>query len=397
MIKPKIYFRADGNAQMGLGHVFRSLALAEMLSDTFECHFIIRNPIEVLEQQVLKVCQSIIKVEEATDEIQEAKTLSTTLNPNDIIVLDGYHFDTKYQQIFKNQGLKVVCLDDIYEYHFVADAIINHAGGVEKKQYRFEKYTKLFLGLEYALLRKPFREAAKNKIEKPNNLFICLGGADPKNHTLEVLEKVEKTGEKNTCFLVLGGAYLHQTELDNFLKNTTLKIEILSNLSADEMVFYMNQCARAITPPSTVSYEYLSTGGTLFLKIIADNQLNINRYFLNANLALNFEEDFGKYDEEMLAEFLKKQPNLFDGNQQKRFRDIFYRLTTSTRLARMQDCKMYFDWANDPMTRQQSYNSEPIPYVNHENWFINQLESNRSILYVVEFNKKANWTNSFSN
>ena len=31
--KPKIYFRADGNSRMGLGHVIRSLALAEMLRD----------------------------------------------------------------------------------------------------------------------------------------------------------------------------------------------------------------------------------------------------------------------------------------------------------------------------------------------------------------------------
>lgn len=388
MTKPKIYFRADGNAQIGLGHVFRSLALAEMLSDTFDCHFIIRNPLEVLEQEVLNVCQSIIKLEETTDKIQEAKTLSTALNANDMIVLDGYHFNTNYQQAFKSQGLKVVCIDDIYDCHFVADAVINHAGGIEKKQYRFEKYTKLFLGLEYALLRKPFREAAKNKIQKSNNLFICLGGADSKNHTLEVLEQVEKTGETNTCFLVLGGAYLHKTALDGFLKNTKLKIEILSSLSAAEMVFYMNQCARAITPPSTISYEYLSTGGILFLKVIADNQLNINRYFLKEKIALNFEEDFGKYDDEALSEWLKKPSNLFDGNQKKRFHDIFYRLTTSTRLAQIQDCKMYFDWANDSITRQQSYNAAPISYDTHKAWFKRRLEDNRSILYIVEFNKK---------
>ncbi len=43
--KPKIYFRADGNATMGLGHVIRSLALAEMSNDIFDCHFKIKHNI----------------------------------------------------------------------------------------------------------------------------------------------------------------------------------------------------------------------------------------------------------------------------------------------------------------------------------------------------------------
>lgn len=387
--KLKVYFRADGNATTGLGHVFRSLALAEMLSDTFDCHFIIQNPLEVLETQILNVCNSILKIPETTDIIQEANTLVTQFQANEIIVLDGYHFNTAYQRIFKNKDIKVVCIDDNCSYHFVADAIINHAGGIKKWQYHFEKYTKLFLGLKYALLRKPFREAAKIKIKKPNNLFICLGGADPKNHTLEVLKKVEQSKETNTCFLVIGGAYIYKSDLEDFLKNTTLKIEVLSNLSADKMVFYMNQCARAITPPSTVSYEYLSTGGILFLKVIANNQININSYFLEEKLALSFDENFEKYDADAITPFIKKQAQLFDGKQRKRFRNIFYRLTTSTRLARLNDCKIYFDWANDPITRQQSYHSEPIHYENHEAWFKQRLEDTNSILYIVDFNKKS--------
>ena len=126
--------------------------------------------------------------------------------------------------------------------------------------------------------------------------------------------------------------------MEKFLEKTTLKVELLSNLSADDMVFYMNQCARAITPPSTVSYEYLSTGGLLFLKVIADNQTDINRYFLEANLALSFDKDFGNYSQNDIEKFLKKQSNLFDGNQQKRLLNIFYDLVITTRLANSDDC-----------------------------------------------------------
>ena len=41
-MKPKIYIRADGNSGIGLGHVIRSLALAEMLKEDFNCIFATR-------------------------------------------------------------------------------------------------------------------------------------------------------------------------------------------------------------------------------------------------------------------------------------------------------------------------------------------------------------------
>ena len=38
----KILFRADGNEEIGYGHVIRSLALADMLKENFECIFVTR-------------------------------------------------------------------------------------------------------------------------------------------------------------------------------------------------------------------------------------------------------------------------------------------------------------------------------------------------------------------
>jgi RimJ/RimL family protein N-acetyltransferase len=125
----------------------------------------------------------------------------------------------------------------------------------------------------------------------------------------------------------------------------------------------------------------------LYLKVIADNQININRYFLNDNLALSFEDDFGYYSTEKIELCLKNQSNLFDGNQQKRFLNIFHDLAITIRLANSDDCKLYFDWTNEPLTRQQSFNSEPILFEYHEAWFNRRLADENSVLFVVEFNK----------
>lgn len=51
-MKPKVYLRTDGNSEIGLGHITRSIALSQMLSDFFECVFIIKNPDDQVEDIV---------------------------------------------------------------------------------------------------------------------------------------------------------------------------------------------------------------------------------------------------------------------------------------------------------------------------------------------------------
>lgn len=327
--KPVIFFRADGHAEMGLGHVFRSLALAEMLSSDFDCQFIIHNPLPTLTEQILQICSRIIYVDNHLDDAQFL--VDNHLNSNNIIVLDGYHFATDYQKTIRKSGAKIVCIDDIKSYHFLADAIINHAGGLTPEDYSAKADTQFHLGLKYALLRKPFRLAAQQRmmVKNEENLFICLGGADPKNDTLTVLKRCEEVGHFQNIHLVLGGAYSHDNLLNEYLQQTKLRISLHRNLDAQQMVDLMRQCGVAITPPSTTAYEYLSVGGTLFLKVIADNQLNINRYFLNEGLAFSYEKNFPKVSIEQQKEALGNQAELLDGKMQARYIAIFKQLHAS--------------------------------------------------------------------
>jgi RimJ/RimL family protein N-acetyltransferase len=38
------------------------------------------------------------------------------------------------------------------------------------------------------------------------------------------------------------------------------------------------------------------------------------------------------------------------------------------------DCRLLWEWANDPVVRQQSFNSEPIPWETHLSWFTRKCE-----------------------
>src|SRR4030095_2375161 len=91
---------------------------------------------------------------------EEAAEWTSGLKGDEIVVLDGYNFKTTYQQQIKSKGCKLVCIDDIHAYHFVADVVINHAPGIDAKQYSCEAYTQLYLGTKYVLLKKIFLDEA---------------------------------------------------------------------------------------------------------------------------------------------------------------------------------------------------------------------------------------------
>lgn len=46
------------------------------------------------------------------------------------------------------------------------------------------------------------------------------------------------------------------------------------------------------------------------------------------------------------------------------------------------DANLFFEWANDPETRKNSYNQEPIPYADHVAWFNKRVNSGSCKFYV---------------
>lgn len=55
----------------------------------------------------------------------------------------------------------------------------------------------------------------------------------------------------------------------------------------------------------------------------------------------------------------------------------------SLRRAQADDCRRYFEWANDPAVRLASFSQSEIPWHVHEQWFADRLRS-PSVFYVVE-------------
>jgi len=57
------------------------------------------------------------------------------------------------------------------------------------------------------------------------------------------------------------------------------------------------------------------------------------------------------------------------------------------RAANIDDCYLVWEWANDPVTRVQSFTSDPIHWQDHLLWFESTLSDPNSFIYIVIHNE----------
>lgn len=257
--KRKICFRADASAEIGYGHFIRTLALADMLKDDFECVFYTQSPTEYQQKEAEKVCELVALPADDS----RFQLFLDCLKGDEIVVLDNYFYTTDYQRAIKAKGCKLVCIDDMHDKHYVADAVVNH-GPVTPDEFDCEPYTKLYLGEQYKLLRKPFLQPLKNK--KRNNVSIVnLGGADPFRLTDKVVSLLLSLNTPYQVTVILGDTVYLSEENRKF-------VEVKSRLTAEQMAELFETSAFGILPASTVSIEASSRGLILLAGYQVDNQ-----------------------------------------------------------------------------------------------------------------------------
>ena len=325
----KIFFRADGNAEIGLGHLMRSIALGCMLKDFFDLTFVCKEIPDKFRHQIKKYGFSYFKID---NEDEFIKNISAEI----IIVLDGYHFDIDYQRKIKAIGCKLVCIDDLHDQEFAADLIINHAPDVKSSEYRAQVYTQYALGLKYTLVRPIFLTAAKKKREiiKFETLFICFGGSDALNLTYRVvlgamyLENIKKIN------IVIGGSY-GDKEIFALKETASVEINIYRDIDELELAEVMANSHFGVTSASTVSYEVCCVKMPLLCGYYVENQKIIYAGLLRHNVVLgggdfsNYTvEDFKNRLEQLLDEnkssaYVENQSKLFDSKIRNRIIRLF--------------------------------------------------------------------------
>ncbi len=291
-----VLIRTDGSSKIGLGHLVRCLALADMLKDEYIITF---NSIEIPEE-FLKI---IANKGFYSRKLGSENEFLDLLSGNEIVILDHYELDSDYQKEVKKKGSKLVCIDDLHEMEFFADLVINHLPGAKPEDYKAQNYTHFALGIDYALLRPSFlkNKTKREKISKLDSVFICFGGSDIKNLTREVLLTVSEKKQFKTIHIVVGPAYNKYENLEEII-NSDERIKLHRNLGEVEMIKLMNKCDLAIVPASGILYEVISTG----MPVITGSYVSNQKYFLEQFSRLSQVKSAGDFNKDMLIEALEE-------------------------------------------------------------------------------------------
>lgn len=295
-MKQKIFFRADAGTRIGYGHFTRSLALAGMLNDNFDCTFFTQSPTEYQRNEVANVCDLVALPSDSS----KFSLFLEKLVGNEIVVLDNYFFDSEYQNLIRAKGCKLVCIDDVPsgERTFTCDVIINPAPWVSKGSYSnlIESYSKVYCGLKYLLLRKEFFSATRSFAPYVNNknVFICFGGSDESNLSLKCCKVIAEDTDLHVN-LVIGDGYVYKDILYKFSKDKN--ISVFTNLDACKIVSLIRSSKFAIVPASTIFFEVCCLRRPIISGYDVDNQMKNSIFNIKSglccdigNLNYNFED-----------------------------------------------------------------------------------------------------------
>lgn|GEM_PF-5222454 len=319
MYTPDIYFRADGDSTRGLGHLYRCMAIAGTFDKEKTCFVSVDFPEQVLPD----IEQSFGTITRLINDNNDygLKHLKSLVKTNNVVVLDGYHFDQTYRCELKKSNCKTVMIDDMFMDFTCADMLLNPSQEAKKDMYSGDGNPKFCFGFQYAPVRKLFSEQHKYcRVSK--TAFVAMGGADPKNLTPKIAEKVASTGLFET---------IHVLTKDKIVSNSAVNIISHQELTAGELKCYFATSALVVLPASTMSMEAMTTGAILALGYFIDNQESLYRSFTQHNLAAKL-GDLNHWDKinwiEIITEafrssqvILKNQSEVFDGKALTRIKN----------------------------------------------------------------------------
>ena len=283
----ELFIRTDADSRIGIGHLMRCLVLAqEFKKQGGKVTFISACDNNILRNRITDEGFQLVSVENSYPNKGDLETTLLTINnslsSNKWIIIDGYHFDTHYQESIKNYRNRLLVIDDTAHLNrYVADIILNQNIIAKELIYSCEPGTKLLLGTNYVLLRDEFLTNKNWNRDFPKiakNILVNMGGGDLDNVTFKVLSAFDQVDiDGIEIIAVVGAANPHLDSLKKVTENSKHKIDLLQNVNAisDLMVW----ADMAISAAGSTCWELAYMGLPAILIITSENQV-MNLEFL---------------------------------------------------------------------------------------------------------------------
>lgn len=402
----EIVFRTDASHEIGIGHAMRCLTLAH----TFKRHghastFVFSELPFALESSISNDF-GLLKIDglgngnpedvDATNSILAIKKAG--IQP-DWVVVDHYKLGIQWESRFSAESKYLMVIDDLANREHECDLILDQGYYADPNQRYADNLSNFpirLLGPKYSLLRSEFSESPnENAATKVSRANVSYGGTDPTSETEKVLSIVGEFKEIEFDFVV--GANNPRVE------SLTAQIEKLPNahlhVQSNEIGKLLAQSDLAFGAGGISTWERLCSGVPSLVTTVADNQVPSIEVLDKQNV-VHWLGNSSEVNERLLRDRFESLANDFEtreqmisagrvvvdgkGAQRVSWAMEAFEYEVNIRIANSKDCQQYYDWANDPEVRRQSFSSEEIKFENHLEWFERRLKSDSSYLFVGE-------------
>jgi len=288
-----LIIRADADSNRGIGHIMRCIALAqEWQEKSGMVLFISCCTNKSLTKKIIQNKFELITIEKPwPDPFDLNKTIKAIKDYKaSWLVTDGYHFTEEYHAKIKATGVKLLVIDD-YNYlsFYNADILLNQNMEAQKYSYATSPGTIKITGNRFAMLKNNFllTPESKNKTShKAYKILVTLGGADPGNLTLKVINALKIQKPRNLAIkIVLGPENKNHVSVQQALLSMPFDYDLITDtFNMPDLITWADI---AVSAGGSTTWELLYHGVPAIFIINADNQKNIVMAVHNAEAGIN--------------------------------------------------------------------------------------------------------------
>ncbi|MDR7246589.1 cytidylyltransferase domain-containing protein [Priestia megaterium] len=260
--RKKVVIRVDGYKEIGLGHIYRMLIMANYIMD----HELIFLMDEKYELGINLVRKNNFKMEL----FKQNPIPSIMMLKPDIVINDILDTPKDYIQTLKDLNIRVFNFEDLGEGAELADGVFNalYPGPIPRENF--------YTGEKYYCAKPEFINADIKQIKNEvKNVLLTFGGTDPNNLTLKTLKSISKSTSSFDITVILGPGYDKEQELMNEINKINRKITVHYQIT--NMADYMYKADIIFSSAGRTMYEIAMIGTPAI--IIAQNSRELTHIF----------------------------------------------------------------------------------------------------------------------
>lgn len=255
--QPRILFRADGGRRLGMGHVYRSLAIADALRQASQADAAFLMSGEHSEG-IAAVSRAGYPVRVASDsrlqtQLEHIRDFAPAILINDLPTLDD-----AYLRALSHLGCTTVnlvdTLDDLEVTEHYKQVIVSVMNADRETPEGF------YGGPEFAILRSHFQGRPKQLREAPRLVLLSFGGSDPQGLTLRAARALAEMPAEIEIVAVTGPAFSDRQRLEALVGSLSRPLRLVHAVPGGHIADLMQEADVVVCSGGMSVYEIAALG-----------------------------------------------------------------------------------------------------------------------------------------